>query len=248
MLEAVYGWRKLMPLAGRDVISVFSDPRDSPSASNGLIRLGSIVKLGEIDNIEDLCRRIRLFMGDTSVQAPIVAYSEVDPLDIVEDVEFVMEELSSYNDLDMMHSTYIETFGNEPDKFSRLLRLAPEYIGIKFVVPKSSSDGQSVGKALDCLNRAIYASEVRDSERYLIIILDDGSDINLLKKYFEIIRDGLGSDDRFDFAQGAALSSFDVIIRPNCSDLGKVLDAHRILLHPELDLSQQVIIDTSVIK
>lgn len=245
-MKAIYGWKKLMPLAGRDVIRVFCDPD-----AGGMLKIMTVADEQNACNIDELCHLIKSFIADERVYSPVIAYDSVDPLTIIDDVEFVMEELASYNSvnsMEMMHSTYIETNGGEPDKFSRITRYAPEYIGIKFTVPKPGDNSDRVEDALGCLNRAIYDKEVVESERYLIIILNDDSDINRLYSYFEIIRDGLGSDDRYDFAPGGALAAFDVLIRPNCSSVKKVLDAYQVLKDPQIKLSQQVFVETHLIK
>lgn len=238
-MKAVYGWRKIMPLYGVDIINVFDNQRN-----NNLVRLSNIKGA----NIEELSRKIGLFIKNASIQSPVISYIDTDPINNINEVEFLIEDLDGYNSLDMLHTTYIETFGKDPRIFDRLLQYHPEYIGIKFVVPDSlSSDHSNVQNAIECLVRSIEVPGLSDSERFLIVIIREDSEIEVLKSYFETIRDALGSDNRVEYAQGGALSAFDIIIRPECKDIKKIVEAHSTLSQPDLELSQQIIVDTNLI-
>jgi hypothetical protein len=249
MKRVVCGWRTAPPLHGRLAVRLFVPP------SRGGRKAGGGAELGEVYGGEDpegareaVAKAVRALPG-----YPVLDFSPQDPLDprsplSAEGVAAVLAHLRGYNEISMLHSSYIETAGSDPDAFSELLGKSPDHIGIKFRVPPSEeSDHGPVQSAVECLVRSIESTEVIDSERYLIIELDGGSSLPVLGSYFDTISEALSSDDRADYARGAALAAFDIILRPVGGDLAdradRALRARNLLLGAEYGLSQQVLAD-----
>lgn len=233
-------------MSGIDVISMFSDEE-----SNETVVLDTIHAISDeldIDELKDICKSLENFMINNASEDTIVAFIDRDPISILNEVEFILSDLDEYNTVNMMHSIYFETFGNDPNKFSTLLSYNPDHLAVKIVVPESEkSDHKSVENAIECLRRSIDYPHTNDCEKILIIIIRDDSDISVLEQYFEVITEAFGADDRVEWARGAALYSFDVLIRPETPNLAKVLEAKHALQNPDFNLSQNIRIDTSLI-
>lgn len=246
-MNVVYGWKRRIPMLGIDIISMFADEKSKDTVV--LDEINSIENEIGVDQLEQICKSLEDFMINKASEDTIVAFIDKDPLDILDEVEFILSDLDEYNTVNMIHSIYFETFGNDPQKFSTLLSYSPDYIVVKIAVPKSEqSDHKSVENAIECLRRSIDYPHTNDCEKILIVLIRDDSDISVLKKYFEVITEAFGDKDkRVEWAEGAALYSFDILIRPETKDLAKVLEAQTVLQDPDLNLSQNIRIDTSLI-
>lgn len=248
MYDVIFGWKADMPLIGVDTISMFTSPD-----SKKLIGLSSVVtntkrKL-EADILKEYCLELKEFLKSNVSNNPVIAFNEIDPLDYIDEVEYVLSELEGYNDMDLEHSIYIETFGQDPNKFSWLLKYRPDYIGIKIRIPSSAqSDHSPVQNAIECLFRSISSSDTEASEKTLIILLEKDSSVECLREYFKVVSKAFGEDDRVNYAIGAALFSFDIVIRSEGANLMKILEAQRVLMEPEINLSQRIMVDPTFLK
>jgi hypothetical protein len=194
-------------------------------------------------DLESLCGELADFMLEAPRQ-PLVEFAVGDPLDRTNEVVEVMRELSGYNSTRMLHSTYIETRGAYPKEFTRLLGEGPDHIAVKFFVPGTGEgDHTEAESALECLVRSIETPSLRSSERYLIVEISGSSDLEVLGSYFASIAQALSRDARADYARGAALAAFDIVLRPVGCSPEKTLRARELLLGPEYGLSQRVLVD-----
>jgi len=248
MYEIIFGWKSTMPLIGIDTISMFT-----PKEGKNLIEITNIVsntkKKIEAEMLKEYCSKLKEFLRSNVSHNPVISFNEIDPLDYIDEVEYVLSELEGYNDMDMEHSVYIETFGQKPDKFSWLLKYRPDYIGIKIRIPKSGkSDHKPVQNAIECLFRAISSHDTEASEKTLIVIINKDSRIECLREYFKVLSKAFGEDDRVDYAIGAALYSFDIVIRSEGADLMKILEAQRVLMESEINLSQRIMVDPTFLE
>lgn len=240
--SAIHGWKKHAPHIGTEIVSISNGSVNAVFPTEILYQ-----REGDIDSehLGEMCGIIKDFMSEMEDnQNQIILIEDIEPTTNLRETEFILAELSGHNVIGVMPDIYIETYGINIDKFKTLLSYAPKSISVRAVVPRSEQSNHiQAQNAIECLASSIEHHRTNDAQKFLKIIIDENSDIDVLKQYFETIAEAWGTDDRVEWASGAALYTFDIIILPVTDNIEKIKKAKDILRNPALNLAQNITVD-----
>jgi len=189
-----------------------------------------------------------------------IVFRGSDPL-IKENAKFIAQYLR-FEDQKLINSKIaIETCGRDVSVFNGLLLLKDnnddpidriDRVSINIVIPKSRDDKNAikhVQHGIDCLTKGIdYVSDENIDKLDLIVTMTSESSLSVLKEIFDNISSAFSQDVRVVYARGAALSAFDVILRPiGTIDLETIVNASKIITSDDVGLSQGMLLDQSYI-
>lgn len=258
-------WALDLPLVGVKEISIELDdcPYCKKRPSKGACdifedafhfddHLKMIASSNSVNLHELIISRFDLNSGDVNV----ISFRGGDPL-VEKNANIVAKFLKdSDHNLDQT-SVVLYTSGYDEQMLNALVMLNDDHgdliaridrICLTLVVPSSRSDDKGIKKVqkmVNCLSNCIeFASNDTIDLIDVIVVLLPSSSLVIMKELFETISENFSNDERLAYAKGAALSSFNLIVRPiGDVKFDVISEACKILSSDDLGFSQSIRVD-----